>query len=49
MMFHNTEKAETHHGNAPRILFVTRSTTPKSLKELALFSSFKNLHLLFHA
>jgi len=33
MMFHNTEKTGTHHGNAPQILFVARTTTPKSLKE----------------
>jgi len=33
MMFHNTEKTETRHGNAPQILFVARTTTPKSLKE----------------
>jgi len=32
-MFHNTEKTETRHGNAPQILFVARTTTPKSLKE----------------
>ena len=30
MIFHN---AETHHGNALQILFVARTTTPKSLKE----------------
>jgi len=33
MMFHNTEKTETHHGNASQILFVARTTTSKSLKE----------------
>jgi len=33
MMFHNTEKRETRHGNAPQIFFVARTTTPKSLKE----------------
>ena len=33
MMFHNTEKTETCHGNSPRILFGARSTTLKSLKE----------------
>jgi len=33
MMFHNTEKTETHHGNAPQILFGARITTLKSLKE----------------
>jgi len=32
-MFHNTEKTETRHGNAPQIIFVARTTTPKSLKE----------------
>ena len=32
-MFHNTEKTETRHGNAPQILFGARTTTPKSLKE----------------
>jgi len=32
-MFHNTEKMETRHGNAPKVLFVARTTTPKSLKE----------------
>jgi len=33
MAFHNTETTETRHGNAPQILFVARTTTPKSLKE----------------
>jgi len=33
MMFHNSEKTETRHGNAPLILFGARTTTPKSLKE----------------
>jgi len=33
MMFHNTENTETSHGNTPQILFVARTTTPKSLKE----------------
>jgi len=33
MMFHNTEKTETRHRNAPQILFGARSTEPKSLKE----------------
>jgi len=33
MMFHNIEKTETRHGNAPQILFGARTTTPKSLKE----------------
>jgi len=32
-MFHNTEKTETRHGNAPQILFGPRTTMPKSLKE----------------
>ena len=32
-MFHNTEKTETRHRNAPQILFGARTTTPKSLKE----------------
>jgi len=32
MMFHNAEKTETHHGNAPQISFVARTTMPKSLK-----------------
>jgi len=27
-----TQKTETRHGNAPQILFVARTTTPKSLK-----------------
>jgi len=33
MMFHNTEKTEPHHGNTPQILFVPRTTMPKSLTE----------------
>jgi len=33
MMLHNTEKTETRHGNAPKILFLATTTTPKSLKE----------------
>jgi len=33
MMFHNTEKTETRHGNAPQVLFVARTTMPKSLTE----------------
>jgi len=33
MMFHNTEKTETRHGNTPQTSFVVRTTTPKSLKE----------------
>jgi len=33
MMFHNTEKTETHHENAPQIFFGARTTTPKSLKK----------------
>jgi len=28
MSFHNTEK-QTPHGNAPQVLFVTRTTTAK--------------------
>jgi len=32
-MFHNKEKTETCHGNAPQILFSARTTTSKSLKE----------------
>ena len=32
-MLHNTEKTEARHGNAPQIIFVARTTTPKSLKE----------------
>ena len=32
-MFHNTEKTEPRHGNAPQILFGARTTTPKSLRE----------------
>jgi len=27
MMFHNTEKTETRHGNAPQVLFIPRTTT----------------------
>jgi len=30
-MFHNTEKAETRHGNAPQMLFVATTSRPKSL------------------
>jgi len=33
MMFHNTEKTDPCHGNAPQILFSARITTPKLLKE----------------
>ena len=33
MIFHNSEKTETRHGNVPQILFGARTTTPKSLKE----------------
>jgi len=29
MLFHNTEKTETRHGNAPQALFVARTTTAK--------------------
>jgi len=42
MMFHNTEKTETRHGNAPQILFSARTTTPKSLKKEGFVFSFKN-------
>jgi len=33
-VFRNTEKTETCHGNAPQILFGTRTTTVKSLKKV---------------
>ena len=33
MMFRNTEKTEICHGNAPQVLLVARTTTPKSLQE----------------
>jgi len=33
-MFHNTEKTETRHGNAPQTLFGATTTTPNSLKEV---------------
>jgi len=33
MMFHNTEKTETRHGNAPQVLFGARTTAPFVLKE----------------
>jgi len=29
MMFHNTEKTETCHGNVPHVLFVARSRMAK--------------------
>jgi len=29
MMFHNTEKTETSHGNVPQVLFVARTTMAK--------------------
>jgi len=29
MMFHNTEKTDTHHGNVPQVLVVARITTAK--------------------
>ena len=32
-MFHNTEKTETRHGNAPQVLFGARTTAPFVLKE----------------
>jgi len=33
MIFHNTEKTETRHANAPQILFGARTTTSNALKE----------------
>jgi len=36
MMFYNTEKRETRHGNAPQIVCLARITTPKTLKEAGL-------------
>ena len=33
MIFHSTENTATRHGNASQIIFVARTTTPKSLKE----------------
>jgi len=29
MMFHNTEKTETCHGNVPQVLFVAKTTMAK--------------------
>jgi len=29
MMFHNTEKTDTFHGNVPQVLFVARCTMAK--------------------
>jgi len=46
MMFHNTEKTETCHGNAPQILFSARITTPKSLKEADFVFIFHKLVLI---
>jgi len=43
MMFHNTEKTETRHGNAPQTLFGARTTTPKSLKEAGFVFLFHKL------
>jgi len=34
MMFHNVEKTETRHTNAPQVLFGARITTPKPLNEV---------------
>jgi len=42
-MFHNTEKTETRHGNAPQTLFGARTTTPKSLKEAGFVFLFHKL------
>jgi len=42
-MFHNTEKTETRRGNAPQILLVARTTTPKSLKEVGFVFLFQKL------
>jgi len=33
MTFHNTEKAETCHGNLPQVLFVARTAMAKELTE----------------
>jgi len=33
MLFHNTEKTETRHGNASQVSFVARTTTAKYLTE----------------
>jgi len=38
-MFHNTEKTETRHGNAPQILFGVRTTKANALKEWLCVSS----------
>ena len=48
MMFHNTEKAGTRHGNAPQILFGARTTTPKWLKKAAFVFLLHKLVFLFH-
>jgi len=42
-MLHNTEKGETHHGNAPQILFVARTSMAKSLKEAGFVFLFHKL------
>jgi len=36
MLFHNSEKTETRHGNAPQVLFVARTTTAKYSTEVDL-------------
>jgi len=43
MMFPNTEKTETCHGNVPQILFVARPQRRRSWQKLALLFSFTNL------
>jgi len=48
MMFHNTEKAGTRHGNAPQILFGARTSTPKWLKKAAFVFLLHKLVFLFH-
>jgi len=42
MMFHNTVKTGTRHGNAPQTFFGARTTTPKSLNK----ADFVFLHTL---
>jgi len=42
-MFHNTEKTETRHGNAPQVLLIARTTTPKSLKKAGFVFPFHKL------
>jgi len=46
MMFHNTEKTGTRHGNAPQILFGARTTTPKLLKEAGFVFILRQLVLI---